>query len=442
MTSSIVIKGGRVVNPGETSALDVRITNGVIAELAAEIRPDPVHDEVLLADGAAVSSGFVDLHTHLREPGREESETIESGTRAAALGGYTAVVAMPNTDPAQDSVSVVRFVRDQGTRAGWCDVQPAGCITMNRAGLELAPYASLAQEGVRIFTDDGNGVQDPLLMRRALEYSSGLGIVLAQHCEVARLTEGAVMHEGACCSEMGVPGWPALAEELMLHRDIELVRLTGAPMHFLHLSTAGSVEMVRRAKADGLPVTAEVAPHHLALTDEMLRGFDPIFKVNPPLRTMTDIEALKQGILDGTIDAVATDHAPHAPHTKEVPLDVAPPGMLGLETALGIVVTHVTDNLETVAALMSWNPARIAQLGDHGQAIAPGATAHVAVWSADEIWTVDRRALASKSTNTPYHGMSLKGKVRHTVYGGRVTVADGVAREIRQDSTEQMRGTL
>lgn len=432
MDASLVIKGGTVVNPGTVEVLDVRVVDGRIVDVAPDIAVGKGRDEVLDARGLVVSSGFVDLHTHLREPGREEAETIETGTRAAALGGFTAVVAMPNTDPAQDSVPVVRFVRDQGVRAGWCDVHPAGCITVGRLGTELAPYAALAREGVRLFTDDGNGVQDPLLMRRALEYSASLGIVLAQHCEVARLTEGAVMHEGSCCSEMGVPGWPALAEELMLHRDIELVRLTGAPMHFLHLSTAGSVELVRRAKADGLPVTAEVAPHHLALTDELLRGFDPVFKVNPPLRTRADIEALHAGVRDGTIDAVATDHAPHAPHTKEVPLDAAPPGMLGLETALAVLVTHVTDDPARVASLMSWNPARIARMESQGRPVAVGEPANIAVWDPTRVWRVDREALASKSSNTPYHGMELRGKVVHTIFGGRVTVKDGQA-QIRSE---------
>ena len=222
-------------------------------------------------------------------------------SRAAALGGFTAVVAMPNTDPAQDSVAVVEFVRLQGQRAGLCDVLPSGCITIGREGNQLAPFGELAGAGVHLFTDDGNGVQDPQLMRRALEYAGPLGIVLAQHCEVTALTKGAVMHEGSCCSRLGLPGWPAIAEELMLFRDIELVRLTGVPMHFLHLSTERSVELVRRAKHDGLPVTAEVTPHHFTLTDEQLETYDAVFKVNPPLRTRADIEALKAGLADGTI---------------------------------------------------------------------------------------------------------------------------------------------
>ena len=420
----LVVKGGKVVNPGSVVDADVAIVDGAVVEVGSGLDGD----EVLDASGCHVSSGFVDLHTHLREPGKEEAETIETGSRAAAIGGYTAVVAMPNTDPAQDSVMVVEFVREQGRRAGLVDVHPAGCITVGRAGTALAPFASLASAGVRLFTDDGNGVQDPLLMRRALEYARDLGITLAQHCEVSRLTEGAVMHEGSCCSHMGVPGWPAIAEELMLHRDIELVRLTGAPMHFLHLSTAGSVELVRRAKADGLPVTAEVTPHHLALDHELLAGWDPVFKVNPPLRTREDIAALKAGVADGTIDAVATDHAPHAAHTKELPLDQAPPGMLGLETALGVLVTAVNPDPQRLCELMSWNPARIAGISDtHGRPVAPGEPANIAVWNAAEVWTVSRDALASRSTNTPYHGMELRGRNVHTIHNGRTVVKNGKA---------------
>lgn len=423
-SKDIVIKGGTVVNPDGTARVDVRISGGMITETGSDLSGAEVVD----ATGCYVSSGFVDLHTHLREPGKEEAETIETGSRAAALGGYTAVVAMPNTDPAQDSVMVVDFVRTQGARAGLAEVVPSGCITVGRNGTVLAPFASLAAAGVRIFTDDGNGVQDPLLMRRALEYARDLDITLAQHCEVSRLTEGAVMNEGSCCSHMGVPGWPSIAEELMLHRDIELVRLTGARMHFLHLSTKGSVELVRRAKADGLPVTAEVTPHHLSLTEELLRGYDPVFKVNPPLRTMEDIEALKAGVADGTIDAVATDHAPHAGHTKELPLDQAPPGMLGLETALGVVNTSLSLDAQRIVALLSWNPARIAGINDrHGRPVASGEPANISVWSKDEVWSVSRDALASKSKNTPYHGMELRGRNRHTLLNGEVIVKEGRA---------------
>jgi len=415
--NEFVIKGGTIVNRDGLTVGDIRVKDGVIVEVGTSLDAP----EVLDAAGCHVSSGFVDLHTHLREPGKEEAETIETGSRAAAIGGYTAVVAMPNTDPVQDSVMVVDFVRAQGAKAGLVEVLPSGCITVGRAGTTLAPFASLAGAGVRIFTDDGNGVQDPLLMRRALEYARDLGIVLAQHCEVSRLTEGAVMHEGSCCSHLGVPGWPSIAEELMLHRDIELVRLTGAPMHFLHLSTAGSVELVRRAKVDGLP-------HHLSLTDELLSGYDPLYKVNPPLRTMTDIEALKAGVADGTIDAVATDHAPHAPHTKEMPLDQAPPGMLGLETALGVVNTAVSPDPRRIAELFSWNPARIAGVDDrHGRPVAAGEPANLAVWNLTEVWSVSRDGLASKSRNTPFHGMELRGRNRHTIFNGNVVVKEGKA---------------
>jgi dihydroorotase len=421
---SIVVKGATIVNRDGLSEGDVLIADGVIADIGSGL----IGDIELDGAGCYLSSGFVDLHTHLREPGKEEAETIETGSRAAALGGFTAVVAMPNTDPAQDSVAVVRFVRERGVEAGLCEVLPSGCITMGRNGVTLAPYGALADEGVHIFTDDGNGVQDPLVMRRALEYSRQLGVTLAQHCEVARLTEGAVMHEGACCSSMGVPGWPSLAEELMLHRDIELVRLTGAPMHFLHLSTAGSVQLVRAAKADGLPVTAEVTPHHLALQDVMLKNFDPIFKVNPPLRTPEDIAALKAGLIDGTIDAVATDHAPHEAHTKEQPLDTAPPGMLGLETALAVLNTTVDLEVQRLVEVLSWNPASIAGVADHqGRPIQIGEPAHLVVFDRTSTWTVSKNDLASKSKNTPYHGMELRGRVRHTIYNGQLVVQEGRA---------------
>ena len=279
-----------------------------------------------------------------------------------------------------------------------------------------------------LFTDDGNGVQDPLLMRRALEYADGLGITLAQHCEVERLTEGAVMHEGDCCSRLGLPGWPSIAEELMVHRDIELVRLTGVPMHFLHLSTAGSVELVRRAKADGLPVTAEATPHHFSLTDERLAAYDALYKVNPPLRTAADIAAIRAGLADGTIDAIATDHAPHAPETKEQPLDQAPPGMLGLETALGVSLAHLEMPLVDVIAALSWKPAAIAGVADrHGRPIAVGEPANLTVFDPDVEWEVVPARLASRSRNTPYVGVGLRGRVVHTILAGRPVVVDGSA---------------
>jgi dihydroorotase len=430
--AQILITGGRVLDQTGERRADVRVVDGTIAEVADAIEITE-HDTVLSADGCVISPGFVDLHTHLREPGREEAETIETGSRAAALGGYTCVVAMPNTDPTQDTVSVVEFVRRQGQAAGLCDVRPSGSITVGRRGEQLAPLGELAAAGVHLFTDDGDGVQDPLLMRRALEYAAdlahdGQGIVLAQHCEVKRLTEGAVMHEGQCCSRFGLPGWPALAEEMMVYRDIELVRLTGAPVHILHVSTAGSVELVRRAKADGLPVTAEATPHHISLTDELLAGYDSIYKVNPPLRTMVDVDALRAGLADGTIDAIATDHAPHAPEAKEQPLDQAAPGMLGLETALGVSLAHLDLPLADVVAALSWKPAAIAGVGaEHGRPVAPGEPANLTVFDPTYAWQVQPARLASKSRNTPYQGIDLQGKVRHTILQGTMTVENGQA---------------
>jgi dihydroorotase len=417
----LLITGGTVIDQNGERQADVYVANGHVVE---SCEPETTVD----ATGLVVCPGFVDLHTHLREPGKEEAETIETGSRAAALGGYTAIVAMPNTDPTQDCVSVVQFVRRQGIAAGLCDVHPSGSITIGRQGTQLTPFAELADVGVKLFTDDGNGVQDPQLMRRAFEYAKGLGITMAQHCEVEALTGGAVMHEGDCCSHLGLPGWPALAEELMVHRDIELVRLTGAPAHFLHLSTEKSVALVRAAKADGLPITAEATPHHISLTDELLRSYSAIYKVTPPLRTMDDVEAVRLGLADGTIDAIATDHAPHVPETKERPLDQAPPGMVGLETALGVAIAHLDMALVDVIATLSWKPAAIAGLDEqHGKNIEPGAPANLTIFDPNEEWEVVPAMLASKSHNTPFVGVPLRGKVRDTILDGKFTVRNGNA---------------
>ena len=424
MSKSIVIKGGKVINRNSQEIVDVKIENDFVTEVGKNLKGDIQLD----ASGCIVSSGFVDLHAHLREPGKEEAETIETGSRAGALGGYTALVAMPNTDPPQDSVAVIDFVREQGKRAGLVDVVPSGCITLGRQGESLAPMAELANAGVTLFTDDGNGVQDAALMRRALEYAKGLGITLAQHCEVAELTKGAVMNECSCCTDLGLPGWPAIAEELMVFRDIELVRVTGASMHFLHLSTMRSVDLVRAAKRDGLPITAEVTPHHLSLTQELLASYNPVFKVNPPLRSIEDIQALKAGLLDGTIDAIATDHAPHPRRDKEMSLDLAPPGMLGLETALGVVLAEGGCEIRDVVALMSWNPAKIARIdAEHGRDVVAGVKANLCVFDPQLTWSVDPERLASKSINTPYVGRTLRGRVRHTIFKGTATVIDGQA---------------
>jgi dihydroorotase len=424
---TILITNGRVIDETGERSVNVRIADGVIVEVGPDLVAQE-SDDIIDASGLVVSPGFVDLHVHLREPGREEAETIETGSRGAALGGFTAVVAMPNTDPTQDSVGVVEFVRQQGERAGLCDVYPAGSITIGRDGKQLTPFAELAAVGVQLFTDDGNGVQDPQLMRRAYEYASDLGVTMAQHCEVESLTAGAVMHEGSCCSHLGLPGWPSLAEELMVHRDIELVRLTGAPAHFLHLSTAGSVALVRAAKADGLPVTAEATPHHIALTDELLASYSALYKVTPPLRTMDDIAAVRQGLQDGTIDAIATDHAPHVTASKELPLDQAPPGMLGLETALGVAVAHLDMPLVDIIAALSWKPAAIAGIGDrHGRPIDAGEPANLTVFDPAESWEVVPAQLASKSRNTPFIGVPLTGRVKHTILRGDIVVQNGEA---------------
>ena len=407
------------------SLFDVRVEGGVVSHVVRAGSSLPASSRTLEGRGCFISPGFVDLHVHLREPGQEESETIETGSRAAARGGFTAIVAMPNTEPTQDSRAVVEFVRSRASEVGLCDVLPAGAITLARAGEVLSPMAELRDAGVQIFTDDGNGVQDPLVMRRAMEYAVDLDLTLAQHCEITSLTRGSVMHEGSCCSRLGLPGWPSIAEELMVHRDIELARLTGARVHFLHLSTAGSVELVRRAKASGVRVTAEAAPHHFTLTDELLESFDPVFKVNPPLRTSRDIGAIKEGLRDGTIDAIATDHAPHAEHLKEKSLDAAPPGMLGLETSLALSLTELDMPIVDIIAALSWKPARIAGVGDrHGRPVAPGEPAHLVVFDPKEEWTVRTGDLASKSRNTPYAGRKLVGRVRHTLYCGEPVVID------------------
>jgi dihydroorotase len=413
-----------VVDVTGTRLADVLVRDGVVAATGTGLDGEVVLD----AGDCIVCPGLVDLHTHLREPGREEAETVESGARAAALGGYTAVVAMPNTEPAIDSAAVVRQVLDLGAKA-LCDVRVSGAITVGRAGTQLAPLAEMASLGVRLFTDDGAGVQDGRLMRRALEYASALpGVRLAQHCEDEVLAAGGHMNEGEWSSRLGIPGQPAEAEEVMVMRDIALARLTGAPVHFLHLSTARSIELVRQAKAAGLRVTAEAAPHHFTLTDACVAGYDTVFKVNPPLRTDADVAAVRAGLADGTIDAIATDHAPHTQEAKEQAFDEAPPGMLGLETALALALTELGLPVEKVVALLSWQPAAIAGLtGEHGGPIVEGAPANLCVVDPTATWTVDPDRLASRSRNTPYAGRTLTGRVRHTVLRGEPVVVGGEA---------------
>ena len=426
--SAVVVRGGSVlvgIDYQRTEA-DVLIVGGLVKEISAHINV-PSGATVLDATGCIVGPGLVDLHTHLREPGNEAAETIETGSRAAALGGFTAVLAMPNTNPAIDSAAVVEQVLQLGAKAGLVDVHVAGAITMGRAGELLAPMGEMAELGVRMFTDDGAGVQNNRLMRRALEYASSLGVVLAQHCEDAALSEGGVMHEGAWSSKLGLPGQPSEAEELMVARDIALCRRTGAPVHFLHMSTAGSVELIRRAKADGLPVTAEAAPHHFTLTDACLASYDTVFKVHPPLRPDADRLAVIVGLADGTIDAIATDHAPHTPETKERSMLDAPPGMLGLQTALALSVTGLGLPIERVFRLLSGGPARIAKISDAHGALAVNRPANLCVVDPTATFAVDVASIASKSKNSPYIGRTLQGVVRHTIFSGVVTVKDGKA---------------
>ena len=417
---STVIKGGRVIDQTGERVADVVIDDGRIAAVG----PDLSADETLDASGCVVAPGLVDMHTHLRQPGLEEAETIESGGWAAVRGGFSAVVAMPNTDPPIDNAAVVQEVLSLG-RSAPCDVYTTGAITVGRKGDRLAPMAEMAALGVRLFTDDGNGVQDAGLMRRAMEYAAGLGVILAQHCEVDSLAAGGSMHEGEWSSRLGIPGVPAEAEELMVMRDIALSRTTGAPIHFQHLSTGGSIAMVRAARQAGVAVTAEAATHHFTLTDEACASYDPVFKVNPPLRPADDRDAVREGLGDGAIDAIATDHAPHTPDTKERPFDQAPPGMLGLETALALALTELNLPIAEVLGLLSWRPAAIAGLGDvHGRPIAPDAPANLCVFDPDEEWTVDPDDLASRSRNTPYAGRRVRGRVRHTVVGGHPVVVN------------------
>ena len=427
---TVVIRGGTLVDQSGERRADLLCVGGRVVDVGVEI-DRPWGSVVLEAEGCVVAPGLVDLHTHLREPGREESESIETGTRVASLGGYTAVVAMPNTEPALDSAEAVRNVAELAEPAT-AEVAVAGAITVGRAGERLAPMAEMAALGVHLFTDDGDGVQSSGLMRRALEYARGLGVTLAQHCEDRSLADGGAMHEGAWSSRLGIPGVPALAEEVMVARDIALARVTGAPIHFLHLSTAASVALVREAKQEGLPITAEAAPHHFTLTDGCTADYNPVFKVNPPLRPQPDVEGVKAGLADGTLDAIATDHAPHAPEFKDLPFDQAPPGMLGLQTALPLAIGELGLPLAHLLALMSWQPAAIAGLDaargrGQGGPVVRGATANLCVLDPSASWTVDPTALASRSRNSPYGGRRLTGQVRHTVFRGEPVVIDAEA---------------
>ena len=425
----IVVKGARVVDPagGRDEVSDLLIEDGRIAAPDGSTSGATVVD----ADGLVVAPGLVDLHSHLREPGREDKETIETGCRAAALGGYTAVSAMANTDPVADNAAVVHEVRDLAERAGMCDVFPVGAITRGLGGEEMAELGEMIQAGVRMFSDDGRCIPSTRVLRNALTYARAFdGAVIAEHCEDASLAEGGQMHEGYHSYSLGLAGQPREAEEIVVARDLALARLTGGRLHLCHLSSAGSVSLIRRAKAEGLRVTAEVTPHHLVFTDEDLRTYDSNFKVNPPLRTAEDRDALTEGLADGTVDAVATDHAPHAVEEKETEFDQASFGTTGLETALAAVLTFVvgggamtlTDALEA----MSTRPARILGTDDHGRPLEPGAPANVVAFDPAAEWVVEP-PFASKSRNSAFLGRTLRGRVVHTIYRGELVVADGKA---------------
>jgi dihydroorotase len=424
----LLVKGGRVVDGGGERVADVLIGDGVVAEVGDRLDGT---GRVLDAGGCVVAPGLVDLHAHLREPGDEDAETIETGSRGAALGGYTAVVAMPNTTPPADEPAVVGSVLAAGAGAS-CEVFAAGCITKGRAGTELAPMGELHHLGVRVFTDDGACVASAGVMRRAFEYARSLpGAVLAQHAEDPALAAGGHMHEGEWSSRLGIPGRPAEAESVIVARDLALAELTDGRVHFLHVSTAAAVELIREAKRRGLAVTAEAAPHHFTLTDACCESFDPVFKVHPPLRSDADVDAVKRGLADGTIDAIATDHAPHTPEAKERPFEQAPPGMLGLETALAVTITELVEPgvvaLPEALALLSSRPAAIAGLEHHGGSVQAGRPANLCVIDPAATWEVDAARLASRSHNTPYAGRKLTGRVRHTVLRGEPVVVDGVA---------------
>ena len=421
--SALVIRGAAVLGGPPR---DLYVEDGVL------VGEEPSGAEVLDADGLVALPGLVDLHTHLREPGREDAETIRTGSQAAALGGYTAVLAMANTSPVTDTAEAAERVLDLGRLAGLVEVQPVGAVTRGLAGQELAELGLMARSRarVRVFSDDGRCVHDPRVMRRALEYVRAFGGVVSQHSQDPDLAgPSACCHEGELSGRLGLPGWPGIAEETIVARDVMLARHTGSRLHVAHVSTAGSVEVLRWAKAQGIDVTAEVTPHHLLLTTDLLAGYDPVYKVNPPLRPDEDVAALREALADGTIDAVATDHAPHARHDKEHAFVDAAFGMLGLETALSVVSEVMVGSgamtWADVARVMSQNPARIARLEEHGGALDVGRPAHVTLVDPGAVVVVDRDRSASLSRNNPWHERKLTGAVVATVLRGTPTVRDG-----------------
>ena len=420
MTFTIV--GARVVDPASNTddVTNVTVEGEIVTAVGSQVEGDRIE-----AGGLVLSPGFVDLHVHLREPGREDAETVETGTAAAAAGGFTAVCPMANTEPVTDHAGVVEQVLRLARDAGSCDVFPVGAITRGLEGEELAEIGAMAALGVKCFSDDGKPVQSAQVMRRALEYARTWDAIICNHAEEPELTGGAQMNESDLSTLLGLGGWPREAEEVMVARDLILAQGLGARLHVPHVSTAGTVSLIRTAKARGARVTAEAAPHHFTLTEERASTYDPVFKVNPPLRTKEDIEAIRAGLADGTIDAIATDHAPHPPEQKEQEWNTAPPGMLGLETSLALTLTELVNpgvlTLQQAVAALSTNPARSRDIAGHGGPIAPGAPANLVLFDQAQEWTVAATTTRSRSRNNPFDGMTLKGKVVRTFLRGRTT---------------------
>lgn len=429
-TTTYLIRGAALSGGPAT---DLLLDGGTIVATGAEASTHSAATsaEVIDAVGLIALPGMVDLHTHLREPGREDAETVETGTRAAARGGFTAVHAMANSTPVADTAGVVEQVHNLGQRSGWVDVRPVGAVTVGLAGTQLSELGAMADSRarVRVFSDDGMCVWDPVMMRRALEYVKAFDGVIAQHAQEPRLTEGAQMNEGEVSAVLGLAGWPAVAEESIIARDVLLAQHVGSRLHVCHVSTAGSVEIIRWAKSLGINVTAEVTPHHLLLTDELVRSYDPVYKVNPPLRREADVLALRAGLADGTIDVIGTDHAPHPSEAKDCEWAQAAMGMTGLETALSVVQhTMVETGLigwDDVARITSMTPAAIGRLQDQGRPLAAGEPANLILVDPAARWTVKPEEMATKGRNSPFAGMELPGSVRATFFHGHPTVLDG-----------------
>lgn len=436
-----LIRGASLL--GERTA-DLLIADGRIERIGEDLQDETA--QTVEAQGLIALPGLVDIHTHLREPGREDAETVETGTRAAARGGFTAVFAMANSNPVADTAGVVEQVWGLGRDAGWAQVQPIGAVTVGLEGQRLSEIGAMAESRaqVRVFSDDGKCVHDSLLMRRALEYVKTFDGVVAQHAQDPRLTEGAQMNEGSVSADLGLAGWPAVAEEAVIARDCLLAQHVGSRLHICHLSTKGSVELVRWAKQRGIEVTAEVTPHHLLLTDELARTFDPVYKVNPPLRSEEDVQAVRQAVADGTIDVIGTDHAPHPSQDKECEWSGAAHGMTGLETALSIAQHTLVDTgliqWADVARILSQTPARIGGLPEQGRPLAEGEPAHLVLFDPQAETVVDPAAHASKGRNSPYRGLTLPGAVRATFYGGHPVVLDGELSTPHPDAERSVHG--